>query len=229
MSQTNNRITQSAYEQIAEDYACSTRGTPGGVHAALLRELALSVRPGGTILDIGSGPGWDADFLEDCGAEVRRTDATAAFCEFQTARGKHAEVVDVITDDLSTAKHRAYDGAVALCVFLHVERRDIDAVMQKVAASLRPGALFLVSVREGDGDRWEGDRDSRRYHVTLWREVEFESRLKRAGLAPLSRHRSIDDEGPWLTFVTAARRPSGTDSPSIIVAARDTHLRSFRA
>src|SRR4051812_34626951 len=202
MTQTNNRTTLAAYEQIAADYARSTRGTPGPLNAALLGELAASARPGGTILEIGSGPGWDADFIEHRGALVRRTDATAAFCEFQIARGKHAEVVDVLTDELTTAEHPAYDGAVALCVFLHIERADTDAVLRKVAAALRPDALFLVSVREGEGDGWEGGGDGRRYHVTLWADSEFADRLRRAGLVPLSRHRSVDEEGPWLTFLT---------------------------
>jgi SAM-dependent methyltransferase len=207
MDMTNNRVTLAAYEHIAADYAQSTRGTPGPLNLALFRELAASVHGGGTILEIGSGPGWDADFIEDCGAHVRRTDAAVAFCEGQLARGKHAEVLDVITDELTTVEYPVYDAAMALCVFLHIERADTDAVLRKVAGALRPGALFLVSVREGDADGWEAGGDGRRYHVTLWTKGEFATRLRRAGLAPLAVHRSVDGEGPWLTFLS--RRSPG--------------------
>lgn len=209
---SRNHQTLAAYEEIAHDYAASTRGAPSGVGAAGLRRLLAAVPEGGSVLELGSGPGWDADFVEEHGPRVRRTDATAAFCDLQTARGKQVERLDVVTDDYTDADHPAYDAVMALCLLLHVERADIDGVLRRVAAALRPGGTFLVSVREGSGECWEtGDDGRRRYHVTLWTAAGFEERLRAAGLEPTWTARSLDGEGPWLTVIarTAAVSPEG--------------------
>ncbi|MET9311013.1 class I SAM-dependent methyltransferase [Kribbella sp. NPDC003505] len=211
---SRNRRTLAAYEAIALEYASSTKGTPTGVNQATLKELADSLPTGGTVLELGSGPGWDADWVESLGVRVRRTDATAAFCAFQRSRGKHAERLDAITDDYTNAAWPAFDGVMALCVLLHIEREATDIVLQKVAAALRTDGVFLVSVREGIGDRWEGRASGNRYHVTLWNVLTFEERLRDAGLEPFRRAHSLDEEGAWCTFIARKTRvhPDSSDS-----------------
>ena len=95
-----------------------------------------------------SGPGRDADFLETLGVRVRRTDATRRFLELQAARGKQGELLNIVTDELGGP----YDAVVGLCVLIYVPRDQIDHVLSKIAASLRPGGAFLVSMRDGDGE-----------------------------------------------------------------------------
>ena len=75
--------TVSSYELIAADYARETAG--GGRSEPQVRLAA--VIPGGEVLEVGSGPGWDADALEDAGLRVRRTDVAQAFIDLQQARG----------------------------------------------------------------------------------------------------------------------------------------------
>ena len=58
---TRNRETLDSYDQIARDYAASTRGTRTGAVAEALDRLLAHLPAGGTLLDLGSGPGWDAD------------------------------------------------------------------------------------------------------------------------------------------------------------------------
>ncbi len=59
----------------AADYAGGDRPhTPTAEHVEALKNLAASAGPGGRVLEVASGPGWDADRLEAMGLEVRRTD-----------------------------------------------------------------------------------------------------------------------------------------------------------
>lgn len=187
-----SRRTIQSYEDYADRYDAIVGTVPNVADQAILRRLAGMVGSRGSVLEIGSGPGRDADFLETLGVKVRRTDATRRFLELQAARGKHGDLLNIITDELGGP----YDAAVALCVLIHVPRDEIDHVLSKIAASLRPGGPFLVSMRDGDGEI------GGKYHTVYWRRDAFAERLERAGL-PLSWDAfSIDSDGdPWNTFL----------------------------
>ena len=190
-----NARTVESYEQIADDYARETAG--GGVLAFALARLAETI-PAGHVLEIGSGPGWDADALEDAGMTVRRTDITQSFIESQRARGKEADRLDVINDDLGGP----YDAVVTLHVLQHVEPSDLPAVLAKVAGALRPGGRFLVSIPLGEGAGWEVGDSGRRYYRALWTEAEFVAALTQAGLEPEWTERAVhDEETGWLCLL----------------------------
>ena len=205
-SLTRNRTTVRSYEAIAREYAVSTAGTPSGVGEAGMRRLVAAVPRGATILELGSGPGWDADFVESLGPRVRRTDVTSAFREFQTQRGKQVEPLDAITDAYTDDDNPAYDGIMALAVLQHIDRAATDAVLGKVAQALRPGGAFLVTTREGTGDYWDVGSSGNRYHVTLWAADAFSARMAAAGLTPVWSARSLNDDEAWFTVL--ARRSS---------------------
>lgn len=186
------RQTIQSYEGCADRYYARIPEMPNLRDQAALRRIAEMAGDGGLILEVGSGPGREADFLETLGVTVRRTDATRRFLELQAARGKHGELLNIVTDDLGGP----YDAVVGLCVLIHVPRDRIDHVLAKVAASLRPGAPFLVSMREGDGET------AGKFHTVYWRRDAFAVRLEQAGLTVLWDEFSIDPDGdPWNTFL----------------------------
>jgi 2-polyprenyl-3-methyl-5-hydroxy-6-metoxy-1,4-benzoquinol methylase len=187
-----NARTIDSYEQIADDYAHETSGS--GVLSFALERLAETV-PDSHVLEIGSGPGWDADALEEAGLTVRRTDVTEAFIELQRARGKQVDRLDVIYDDLGGP----YDCVVALHVLQHVEPKDLPAVLSKVAAALHPGGRFLVSIPMGHGAGWQVGESGSSYFRALWTEAEFAAALANGGLAPEWTERANhDEESGWL-------------------------------
>jgi hypothetical protein len=97
---SNNGRTVAAYENYARRYAAAV-SPPSGSGVEALRSLADKLPSGGQILEIGSGPGWDADFLEELGVRVRRTDVTAAFRNLQAERGRQVDALDVLTDKIA--------------------------------------------------------------------------------------------------------------------------------
>ena len=194
---SNNHRTIQSYEGYAQDYDRLISPLPSPDTEAALRRIADVVGPGGTVLEIGSGPGRDADFLESLGAVVRRTDATQAFLDLQAARDKRGELLNVLTDDLGGP----YDAVLALCVLIHIDRDATDAVLGKIAAALRPDGAFLVSLRDGAGET-SGD-----YHTIYWRRDDFAARLTAAGLRVEWDGRNVgrEDEA-WLTFLARKGR-----------------------
>jgi 2-polyprenyl-3-methyl-5-hydroxy-6-metoxy-1,4-benzoquinol methylase len=183
--------TVESYEMIAEDYARETAGHV--VLASGLTQLAETM-PGGHALEIGSGPGWDADVLEEAGMTVRRTDVTKGFLDVQRARGKQVDRLDVIDDELGGP----YDAVVALHVLQHVGPDDLPAVLAKVVGALRPGGRFLVSIPRGEGEGWEEGESGGRYYRALHTKEEFIDSLRAAGLEPEWSDQARDEESGWL-------------------------------
>ena len=198
-----NARTVESYEQIADDYARETAGS--GVLSGGLTRLAETV-PAGHALEIGSGPGWDADALEEAGMTVRRTDIAQAFIELQRSRGKQIDRLDVINDDLDGP----YDAVVTLHVLQHVEPNDLPAVLAKVAGALRPDGRFLVSIPLGEGAGWEIGESGSPYYRALRTETEFIAALAQAGFQSEWSERSVhDEERGWLCVLATspAMRP----------------------
>ena len=188
-----SRQTIQSYEDHAERYDALVPQIPNANDQATLRRVAQIAGSGRLVLEVGSGPGRDADFLETLGVRVRRTDATRRFLELQAARGKQGELLNIVTDELGGP----YDAVLGLCVLIHVPRDQIDDVLSKIAASLRPGGAFLVSMRDGDGET------GGIYHTVYWRRDAFAACLERAGLTLLWDDFGNDSDGdPWNTFLT---------------------------
>ncbi|MEO6687849.1 MAG: class I SAM-dependent methyltransferase [Dokdonella sp.] len=196
---SNNHRTVQAYEGYARTYAEVVPTQPSGLDEEALRRMVAMVAPGGCVLEVGSGPGWDADYVESLGVAVRRTDVTAAFRELQAERGKQVAALDILQDDPGGP----YDGVMALCVLLHIERDAIDSVLRRFADSLRVDGVVLLSIREGEGESWDGSSGD--YRVVLWREDAFRMHLTAAGFHVDWSARSKSREGPWLTFIARKR------------------------
>jgi 2-polyprenyl-3-methyl-5-hydroxy-6-metoxy-1,4-benzoquinol methylase len=164
---SNNGRTVAAYENYARRYAANV-ASPSGSGADALRRLADVLPAGGRVLDIGSGPGWDADFLEGLGLHVHRTDVTTSFRDFQVERGKQCDALDLLTDEIT----ETYDGILMLCVLQHFERDELDAVLRKLARALKSqGALFL-SYPLGDDETWQ-HTSSGDYCVVRWSRAQL--------------------------------------------------------
>lgn len=194
-SQCASRITIQSYEAFADAYCKLGNPYPPPNVAAPLRSIAEEVGPNGRVLEIGSGPGWEADYIEQHGATVFRTDATERFLEIQAERGKTAHKLNIISDPLDGP----FDAIVALCVLIHVPRESVDSVLSKIAAALRTGGCLFVSMRDGE-DETCGD-----FHTVYWGREPFATRLELAGFRIDWYERSVDVDGDvWHSYL--ARR-----------------------
>lgn len=191
-----NRATVASYDAWAVNYAAETDHPPTPDHVEALDRLVASVGPGGQVLEVASGPGWDADRLEAMGLRVRRTDLSDGFIALQRERGREIDRLDLIADDLGGP----WDGLVALYVIQHVGRELVDGVIGRVAGALRPGGTLLMSFQEGKGERTT-QADEGPYQVVRWREAEMIDCLSRHGLVVAWRSVFDGREGVWITVI----------------------------
>lgn len=175
MSDDPTDVTIASYDANVDRYVATAPGQVTDQVAALLRELAARV-PGGRVLELGSGPGREADYLEQLGVHVDRTDATAAFVDALRARGHDARLLDA-RGDLGGP----YDAIFANAVLLHLDRDDLETVARSCYDAVRPGGLIAATFKEGDGEAWsEAKLEAPRWFV-YWREQPLRELFERAG------------------------------------------------
>lgn len=191
-----NRATVAGYDASAASYAAETDHAPTAEHVEALERLVASVGPGGRVLEVASGPGWDADRLEAAGLRVRRTDLSEGFIAFQRERGRTVDQLDLITGDLEGP----WDGLVALYVIQHIGRDLVDGVIGRIAAALRPGGALLLSWQEGEGERTSVDPEGT-YQVVRWRETDMVACLARHGLVVKWRSLFHGEKADWITVI----------------------------
>lgn len=183
-----------SYEKSARSYDALCVNDPPPKIAEVLRRFAQSLPCPARVLEVGSGPGRDADYLETLGISVRRTDAVQAFLDIQAERGRIGELMNVVTDPLGGP----YEGVVALCVLIHVDRAQTDPVLRKIFEALKPGGALLVSMRVGDHDE-DGD-----YHTVYWTRDAFAERLTLAGFViDWDLHFVDSANDPWTIYCAA--------------------------
>lgn len=195
----HNRATVAGYDATAQDYAAETDHAPTSDHVEALKRLVTSVGPGGRVLEVASGPGWDADRMEAMGLRVRRTDLSDGFIAFQRDRGRVVESLDLITGDLGGP----WDGIVALYVIQHIGRDLVEGVVARIAKALRSGGTLLMSFQAGDGDRFS-EAPEGVYQVVQWAEATMTVLLSRHGLVIGRRWVFEGREARWITMI--ARR-----------------------
>jgi SAM-dependent methyltransferase len=194
---SSNRRTIHSYTESASEYDGQVSARPPRYIAEGLRRTMKHVPVGGLVLEVGSGTGRDADFIESLGGKVRRTDATQAFLDLQAERGKNGERLNLLTDTLGGP----YDAILAICVLIHVERASTDRVLRKIRRALRPGGAFLTAVWAGSG------QTDGRYHMTYWSRTAFAMRLTAAGLTVEWESCKVARGGKTLLTFLARRLP----------------------
>lgn len=139
------------YDVEAETYFASTVDLS---LAALWAQFLDRVPVGGRILDAGSGSGRDTRVFKDRGFLVDAFDASAALARLSSAyTGQQTRVARF---SAWNGPPNYYDGIWAFASLLHVPRRQLPEVINRLAASLKPGGIFFASFKVGAVDSVDG-------------------------------------------------------------------------
>ncbi len=193
--------TLAAYRSSAAIYIQESR-PPGPSVLAYLDRFADMTRPG-PVLELGSGPGWDADYLESRGIPVKRTDASQEFVDLLRAAGHDALTLDVRWDDLGGP----HQGILADAVLLHLTRVQFDAALRRCRSAVVSGGVLGVTLKEGDGWAWTTQKIDQQRFFTYWREPELRSVMARTGWEVVEVERTAGRRDSWLSLI--ARRSNG--------------------
>jgi SAM-dependent methyltransferase len=141
------------YDEQASFYA---RASGEVIDAALVERSSERVRPGGHVLVVGCGAGRECVGLARAGFRVTGIDFSPRMIEMARAAAARAEVaIDLVTVDVRDV--RLATGAIDCAFFTYDAysflpgRAARVGVLRKLAASLAPGGVVLLSARRPRG------------------------------------------------------------------------------
>jgi SAM-dependent methyltransferase len=209
-----------AYQEQSARYLAAHREPAAAVLGWQDDFLGL-VGPGGTVLELGSGPGTDADRLARLGVHVLRSDATPAFADRLRSLGHDVLDLDVRRDPMPSG----LDGVFANAVLLHLGRDELAEALVRIHAALVPGGVLGCTVKEGDGEEWHDRKLGVPRRFTYWREDPLRAALERAGFAVRSIERVRGTTDDWLQVLARSTGISVPSAGSTGTAERDQRAR----
>lgn len=134
------------YDDQAQAYADRTLDAP---KPPLLDAFITRLEPGAQVLDLGCGAG--RDLLTLCHAGFNCTGVDLSRRLVSIARAHTG--ASVLSADMRTLVYgkAQFDGVVAIASLLHLSSDDQASQVSKVFDWLRPGGLFLASMKIGAG------------------------------------------------------------------------------
>jgi SAM-dependent methyltransferase len=188
---TETAVTSATYDQIAADYAASSAGTPETM-AAIRARFAARLAPRSRVLDVGCGPGWDAEALRAVGLRACGLDRSRGMLAQARERG-----VPLLLGDMRALPVRAGAlGGLWVCAsFLHIPKRDAPGVLRELRRALRPGGVMYIGVKQGTGERWVAHSSGRQRFFVFYQEYELDRLLAAHGFAVLEGWVAADSRG----------------------------------
>ena len=107
------------------------------------------------ILDFGCGSGRDTKAFLEQGCRVDAADGSAELCRMATEL-TGIQVKQMLFEELSAVEQ--YDGIWACASILHLPRKELGGILQKISDALKPGSVLYSSFKYGD---FEGIRRGR--------------------------------------------------------------------
>lgn len=134
------------YDQHAQQFFDRTHAV--SMEAFYAPFLAL-IPAGGHILDAGCGSGRDAKEFLARGYQVTAFDAARHMAALAS---RHAGIPVQVMRFEDITFNREFDGVWTCASLLHVSRAKMPDVFRRVATSLKPGGVWYMSFKYGDGD-----------------------------------------------------------------------------
>lgn len=202
------RELAATYDRIADEYAEDHKHDTWSL--AMVERFVQLLPHRARVLDVGCGPGWEAQRFAQAGFRVSGIDVSPkliALAKGMVPRGRF------IVGDMRSLPFAAgaFHGICAKASLLHLQRREVPSVLTSFRRVLRRGGLLLVAVKEGRGSEMVVGTDyGYRYErpFTYFGCGELTRLFERAGFRIREELRYVKrkpGKRPWLQFIAERR------------------------
>ncbi|MFZ0565936.1 MAG: class I SAM-dependent methyltransferase [Chlamydiales bacterium] len=143
--------TLNAYNASAKEFAENT----AGLHPDEQARKFLNLLPGKRILDLGCGPGRDAQVFVGQGFQVTGVDMSTQMVEM--ARSRVAAQFHVMDIENLNFPPRSFHGIWASASLLHIPKKNILQVFKILHSLLLEEGIFYLSLKKGTGEGLQSD------------------------------------------------------------------------
>ena len=159
------------YDKSAESYldkVCNTYPDSD------LLSFINSIKSGGTVLDLGCGPGNSSAMMQTAGLNVQASDCSQKMVDI----AKNKFNVDAIKAEFKELSEiNLYDGVWANFSLLHAPRSEMLSNLNKINRSLKKKGYLHIGLKIGNGEK----RDTLGRQYTYYQPKELKSLLISAG------------------------------------------------
>ena len=160
-----------------------------------------------TLLEIGCGPGQDAQFFQSQGFRVLAVDNTPAMVQLTAEKGIPAQVLDCYDLD-QINKH--FDAVYTMNCLLHIPKRDFDQVLGLISERLNENGLMYLGIWGGENFEgiWEQDRYEPKRFFSFWKTEALLEVLQRS--FKLEYYRRLEPREGWIFNSFIVRKHGGS-------------------
>ena len=190
----NNTINY--YNQNAENFIANTQNAD--MHPTQERFLRL-LDANTSILDFGCGSGRDTKYFLEKGYQVTATDGSSELCRL-ASEFTGIKVKEMLFQELDAINQ--YDGIWACSSILHLPKKELLPVIQKMCEALKDNGIIYTSFKYGD---FEGERNGR--YFTDFTEKTFQEVIEKVPELTIEEHWITSDVRPgrgeekWLNLL----------------------------
>jgi len=144
------KYVEDTYAKIAQAYADEFFSDTSDLPS--INQLVEKLEAGAKVLDIGSGPGQFAKFLNDKGFAVEGIDNSDEMLSI--AKAKVPDVTFTKMDMRSLSfPDSCFDGVLAAYAIIHIPTDELDGVFAEMKRVLKPDGYILFIVQQGEADQ----------------------------------------------------------------------------
>jgi len=196
---TGDAETIAIYDAKADDYRQMLKRTAPDKQ---LSQFIDAVKPGGRVLDLGTGPGNSAGIMAAQGLVVEAWDLSQSMLDL-ARQHTGVQTRQAGFGDLTATAH--YEGIWANFSLLHAQRDAFGSHLAAIHRALRPGGAFHIGMKLGTG----AERDKLGRYYTYYEQDELTALLTEVGFTlnttSLGRGSGLSDEvSPWMTILSNA-------------------------
>jgi len=177
-----NRQTVASYDPHVPEYVAGTSNVVSGLTKTWIDAALDGIPFDARLLELGSGHGRDAIYIQKLGYALDCSDATPAFVEHLRALSLEARHFNALSDALSSD----YDLILANAVLLHFNRQQFSNVLAKMSSALRPRGRFSFTLKRGDGEEWSYAKLNAPRYFCYWQPESLPVLLSAAGFSSWS-------------------------------------------